>query len=110
MINIVVKRAKDHSIRFIEAKGHAGSGPYGFDLVCAGVSTILMGGANALQGEKEDKECFNIIFKEGYALIELKQNEEYNDKFLYTLEAMFKMLKTIEESSPQFVKIMEKDI
>jgi len=109
MINIVVKRAKDHSIRFIEAKGHAGSGPYGFDLVCAGVSTVLMGGANALQGEVEE-EYFNIIFKEGYALIEHKQNEEYNDKFLYTLETMFKMLKTIEESSPQFVKIMEKDI
>ena len=109
MINIVIKRQKDHSIRLIEAKGHAGSGPYGFDLVCAGVSTVLMGGANALQGDVE-KEFFEIKFDEGYALIRHKEDEIYNDKFLYTLETMFTMLKTIEQSNPKFIRITEKEI
>jgi len=107
MINIVVKRKSNH-IHSIEVKGHAGSGPYGFDLVCAGVSAILTGGANALQGEGE--EYFNITFKSGYAFIEHKDGAIYNDKFTYTLETMFVLLKTMEESYSEFIRISEKDI
>lgn len=109
MINIVFKRDKNHSIKCIEVKGHARSGEAGFDLVCAGVSAIIIGGANALQGDT-DKNYFKIILKSGYALIKHNDNELYDEKFLYTLETMFKMLKTMEESNPKYIKILEKDI
>ena len=41
MIHAVFERAEDGELRCAEITGHAGSGEYGFDVVCASVSTLF---------------------------------------------------------------------
>ena len=87
----------------ISVSGHADSAPKGKDLVCAAVSAVVVGGANAIKEfEKEDhKSVLTIKLKKGYASFQGK--EDYHD----ILKTLYFMLKTIEESNPDFVKIKE---
>lgn len=39
---------------YLEAKGHAGGGPEGYDIICAGVSALTMALVNMLN-EEQDK-------------------------------------------------------
>lgn len=47
MIDIQIIQ-KDSSIVSVELSGHADSGPYGYDIVCAAVSALTIGTANSL--------------------------------------------------------------
>ena len=101
MIKVAVVH-HDNLIESIEVSGHAGSGPKGHDLVCAAVSAIITGGANALP----HKNNYHIELESGHALIEMKNKDEDGSKVLSTV---WVMLKTVEESYSQFIKIEDKD-
>ena len=101
MIKVAVVH-RDNLIQSIEINGHAGSGPKGHDLVCAAVSAIITGGANALS----NKNNYNIELESGHALIEMKERDEDGNKVLHTV---WVMLKTVEESYSQFIKIEDRD-
>lgn len=82
----------------LEAKGHADFDVKGKDLVCAGISTILTGLANAVYDRfEEDSE---IVLEEGYVYIRINSNankyvvEDWLDMVQYQLE-------TIQESYPK---------
>lgn len=49
MITVQVKRNDDHKISEVIVEGHAGYAEYGYDLVCAAVSAITFGTANAIE-------------------------------------------------------------
>ncbi|MBE6136348.1 MAG: ribosomal-processing cysteine protease Prp [Erysipelotrichaceae bacterium] len=101
MIKVTVIH-QDNLIKSIEINGHAGSGPKGHDLVCAAVSAIITGGANAL----DNKKNYKVVLESGHALIEMKEKDEDGNKVLSTV---WVMLKTVEESYSQFIKIEDKD-
>src|SRR5690625_7449104 len=48
MITVTIRREHDQRISSFQVSGHANSGPYGYDLVCAGVSAITFGSINAI--------------------------------------------------------------
>ena len=48
MIQAVFERAEDGELRSAEITGHAGSGEYGFDVVCASVSTLAINFVNSV--------------------------------------------------------------
>ena len=99
MIKIVIKTDElTQTITSIEVKGHANSAAYGKDLVCAAVSAIITGGANALQ-----EDIYDIELKEGYSLIKAKQTPGQNDAVV--LKTMLVQLQTIEEIERKFIKI-----
>ena len=60
MIKITASR-NNGKITSLTVKGHANSAPHGEDLVCAAVSSILVGGCNALK----EPNCFAIKLNEG---------------------------------------------
>lgn len=99
MIQITVKR--NTYIESIEVKGHANSGPYGEDLVCAIISGITTGLANALY-EMIDEE--NIILKQGYAKICITQPSTYSDTICTTALYMYQ---TAQEVNKDYIRIME---
>jgi len=101
MIKITVIRA-NQKIEVLSVKGHANSAPHGQDIICAGVSAICDGGANALS----NPECFAFQADEG--LFEVKQVKVANNHDLDVLETMLTQLKTIAEAYPKFVSIVEK--
>ena len=101
MIKVTIVR-HNNSINEIEIEGHAGSGPKGHDLVCAAVSAIITGGANALPNQKN----YEVVLESGHASIKMKEYDEDGNKVLNTV---WVMLKTVEESNSKFIRIYEKE-
>jgi uncharacterized protein YsxB (DUF464 family) len=88
---------KGDNLYGLEVSGHAGYAEAGQDLVCAGVSSVVTGGFNALN--KEDIE--EVALEEGYAKVILKENSASSE----VLKVILIQLQTIEESYPKFIKI-----
>ncbi|MGM8364706.1 ribosomal-processing cysteine protease Prp [Virgibacillus sp. W0181] len=107
MIKVTIFR-KGNKIHGFQLEGHAGSGPYGYDLVCAGVSAVSFGAVNAvmelcnmeLQIEQEQDGGFlKATVPDGIQI-------EQRDQVSFLLEAMLISLQTIERDYKQFIKIL----
>ena len=101
MIKIEATR-KNGKITNLTVKGHADSAPHGKDLICAAVSSIVVGGCNALA----NPDCFTIKIDNGDASInEIKHPNEHDYQ---VLETMLIQLKTVEETNSKYVNVIEK--
>ena len=83
----------DKALTSLKVKGHADSGPYGKDLVCAAVTAILVGAANALE---DDASNFEVVLEEGNASFTPIHPISEHDAIV--LETVILQLKTIEVS------------
>ena len=90
---------KENKIDSLVMKGHAKSGPYGHDLVCAAASAIVIGGCNNIKDIKK----FDITIEEGF--VSIKAIEEISQHDEVVLETIVTGLKTLEEDNKQFIKI-----
>ncbi len=88
----------------LEVKGHADSGEYGKDLVCAAVSAIVVGALNALEGEED---IYDICIEEGHVKCFAKTNG-ISDHDETVIETLIIQLKTIEVSYPKNLEIKER--
>jgi len=80
-------------IASLKVKGHANSGPYGKDMVCAAVTIMLTGAANALE---DDAANFEVTLEEGNAAF-IPQGP-ISDHDNVVLETLILQLKTLEVS------------
>lgn len=93
------------NIRKIEVSGHAMSGEYGQDLVCAGVSAILIGALNALDLQYPE-QC----------VLEMKNNRILiqTDNTSVPLQSGLKMLEiqlqTIADDYPENIRVNKKEV
>jgi|LAHS01.1.fsa_nt_gb uncharacterized protein len=87
----------------LEAKGHADSAPYGQDLVCASISAIILGGFNALEG---DKDCYEVKVEAGYAY--LKSLKAPNAHDAVVLSTIVTQIESVASSYPKNVKLERK--
>ncbi len=102
---IIANFVKTNSGKFesFEIKGHAGSGPFGHDLVCSAISGIVLGGLNNLQ---DDSKKYKVEVKDGYVYLEsLKEVSEHDEIVLETIE---KQIESIASSYPKNVKLERK--
>lgn len=99
MIKVTINYVQE-IVHDLEVKGHAKSAEYGKDLVCAGVSSIITGALNAL-----DAKDFNIMIQEGLVRVNAKKEVSQHDAIV--LETLIVQLRTMEESYPQFIKIIK---
>ena len=101
MIKIMASR-NNGKITSLTVKGHANSAPHGEDLVCAAVSSILVGGCNALS----NPNCYAIKLDSGDASVtEISHANEHDSE---VLEVMLVQFKSVEETSAKFLKVIEK--
>ncbi|ASZ09212.1 ribosomal-processing cysteine protease Prp [Mesoplasma chauliocola] len=102
MIKVKIKHEGEY-IKQFEISGHAESGPYGQDLVCAAVSGIVFGALNALDIHFNKDADLNVL--ENKIIIKSQNSENQS------LQIMLKMLKvqlsTIQSQYKQFIEIME---
>lgn len=101
---------EQEQIKEFEISGHAESGPYGYDLVCAGVSAISFGTINAILSlceidlhiqQAEDGGYLHVTVPEGLS-------EQTNEEVQLLLKAMIVSLQTIEREYSEFITIIEK--
>ncbi len=105
MIKVFIKKHND-SIISIEVKGHADSAEYGKDLVCAGVSSIVVGIANTLY-KKGFLNDGKIVLESGYTYFEVINS---NDVYQLVLETFEIMLLTIEEDNSKYIQISKMEV
>ena len=99
----VLKRHK--TIYDVRVTGHAYSGEPGFDLVCAGVSSILTGALNGFDALDPDVKL--TLTKQPLINIEILTPSELNQKLI---EFVLIQLRTVETAHPQFIEIHEKEV
>ncbi len=104
MIKVVVKHKKNNQIiNYIKVSGHANSADYGKDLVCAAVSSAVVGIANMLcEYQFLNNDLGTIDIKDGYAEIKVVDS---NNNIQVVLETFVMILRTIEESYSKYIKI-----
>lgn len=101
MIKITLK-IQNSLIRMIKVTGHALSAPYGEDLVCAGVSAIMTGGANALQSP-------SVRIKNTEGLSEIQVDDVLDSIIQIKLRVLETQLNTIEKSYSKYIKITRQE-
>lgn len=98
MIKVTISR-KNSFIASLEIKGHSNSAPYGEDLICAAVSAVATGGANALLKINSN---IVVVVKEGYLSIK----DIPDDNILQTIiNAIVIQLETIANENKKYLKI-----
>ncbi|MUV39506.1 uncharacterized protein JNUCC1_03384 [Lentibacillus sp. JNUCC-1] len=109
MIRLKVWRKQKHITSF-ELSGHAESGPYGYDLVCAGVSAVSFGAVNAVIAlcgidleisQQQDGGYLHVAIPD---ITERKVGDEVQ----LLLEGMLVSMETIERDYSQFITIEQK--
>lgn len=95
---------KESNILKIEISGHAYSGEPGYDLVCAGVSSIAVGALNGF--EELECNCNLEMTEDPFIKIECRDLTETNQLLMNFL---FLQLKTVEESHHEHIKINVKE-
>ena len=102
MITVIVKRV-DSCISSIDIQGHALFAPKGKDLVCAGVSSIAVGGMNALE-ELAHGVC-QLQMEEGKIMIQVQDFQ--SEKAQFILKTILIQLLTMEESYGNYIQIKQ---
>ena len=107
MIHAVFERAEDGELRCAEITGHAGSGEYGFDVVCASVSTLAINFVNSVEkfaGYEPNLELNEI--EGGYLKVEIPQNIPSHQREMTQLffESFFLGMANLSENSSEFVQ------
>ncbi|MGO4888560.1 ribosomal-processing cysteine protease Prp [Anaerobacillus sp. MEB173] len=110
MIKVNVERNQEQQIVSFSMSGHAESGPYGQDLVCAGASAVSFGTVNAIDAickvqleieMKDDGGFLRCVVPTGLV-------ESTNEKVQLLLEGMIVSLQSIAEEYGKHIKISEK--
>jgi uncharacterized protein len=109
MIKVTVTR-DNNQIKSFELSGHADSGPYGYDLVCAGVSSVSFGAVNAVLKLTDIDLAIEQGNEGGYLRVTIPDsvNTELMEKVQLLFEGMIVSLETIERDYNQFITIQSK--
>ncbi|MEN1969270.1 ribosomal-processing cysteine protease Prp [Lentibacillus sp. N15] len=109
MIHVTIFRSMNQITAF-EISGHADSGPYGYDLVCAGVSAVSFGAVNAVLALCEIELDITQGDEGGYLHVAFPEDLELQvlEKAQLLFEGMIVSLKTIADEYSQFVTINDK--
>jgi uncharacterized protein YsxB (DUF464 family) len=99
----------DNRINSFTISGHADSGPYGHDIVCAGVSAVSFGSVNAIEAlcgvrlgvETEDDGGFLRC------IVPDNLETETDEKVQLLLESMVVSLKSIKEQYGQYIELKD---
>ena len=105
---IVVKVSReDYNVTAFELSGHAESGPYGYDLVCAAVSAVSFGAVNAVLQLCQIELDIDQGSEGGYLRVGIPDSigAKVQDKVQLLFEGMFVSLQTIEQEYGEFITI-----
>ena len=107
MIQAVFERAEDGELRRAEITGHSASGEYGFDVVCASVSTLAINFVNSVEkfaGYEPNLELNEI--EGGYLKVEIPQDIPSHQREMTQLffESFFLGMANLSEDSSEFVQ------
>lgn len=97
----------DNVLESVELTGHAGSGEYGFDIVCAAVSALSINLVNSLEVLTDCTVDLDINeIDGGYMKIDISHvTEKTNEKVQLLFESFLLGMTNLAENSKEFVSI-----
>ncbi|WP_026699859.1 ribosomal-processing cysteine protease Prp [Salibacterium aidingense] len=109
MIEIKVDRDDKNKITAFSMSGHAASGPYGYDLVCAGASAVSFGAVNAVDALCEVDLDVELADEGGYLFCKVPGGliEQTSGEVQLLLEGMLVSLQTIAEQYGDHITILD---
>jgi len=99
MIKVIVEYRNDN-IQYLEVSGHAGYDEHGRDIVCAGISSLLM--SNIMYAQKHNLGVFEATQSEGYVSVNVEEQDERLD---HLLAAVVEGAMRMQEQYPDYIKI-----
>lgn len=103
MINVQVTKERE-LIKKISVDGHADYAEHGSDIVCAGVSAVVIGILNSID-KLDDDVVFDISMSEDITGHITYRSINSTDKEQLLLNSLIISLQTIEENYLEFIKI-----
>ncbi|MBF0714275.1 ribosomal-processing cysteine protease Prp [Gemella sp. GH3] len=108
MINVLVEKKEDR-IKLITVDGHANFSEQGSDIVCAGVSAVVIGIINSID-ILDDNVVFDVSANEDETgHITYRSIDSTNEEQLL-LKSMILSLKAIEENYSEFINIETREV
>lgn len=110
MITVKVKRNDNAEIVSFTMSGHADSGPYGYDLVCAGASAVSIGTVNAIISLCQVDPEIEMEENGGFLRCTVPMDVERAtyEKVQLLFEAMLVSLQSIAEEYSEHIEIDDK--
>ncbi|MFC4737430.1 ribosomal-processing cysteine protease Prp [Bacillus daqingensis] len=107
MIHVHFERDENGAVTSFTMSGHAESGPYGYDLVCAGASAVSFGAVNAVYELTGTKLDVGMESGGGYLSAAVPQGlpERVFSQVQLLLEGLLVSLKTIEDQYGEFIRV-----
>ena len=104
MVHVAVTRDAQEILE-LDVCGHAGQAPHGEDLVCAGVSSIMVGMLNAI--DQLANETCELSMAEGHIHIRSKEGDA---RAQLLLAATLISLQPLEESYSGYIQITVQEV
>ncbi|MGT2887455.1 ribosomal-processing cysteine protease Prp [Streptococcus didelphis] len=103
MIKAIFTRHKDGSLHSVQVTGHAGSGEYGFDIVCASVSTLAINFINSLEALTHTQADIKLDQVEG-GYLKVSVPHDNQEKVQLLFESFLLGMANLSENSSEFVR------
>lgn len=109
MIQVHFERTSEGAIHSFTMTGHADSGPYGYDLVCAGASAVSFGSVNAIHEVAGVELNVDMTDNGGFLSCSVPDNlrEEDSERVQILLEGLRISLMTMEEQYSRFIHVTD---
>jgi len=106
MIKVTIYQMSDHKITAFTVEGHANFDKYGSDIVCAGVSAVVIGALNAVESLAGVVTNVEQGGEGGYLHWQVPElPKETDDKVQLLIQGMVVALQSIEDSYSDYIKI-----
>lgn len=96
MIQIQVKKSEKDTIIGFHVSGHAGFAQRGTDVVCAGVSVLVINCINSIEKFSDTK--FDLIHDESDGIIDFTCIEPLDEKAVLLMKSMFFGIQGIQDA------------
>ena len=110
MIKAIFRMNEAQDIVSFELSGHAGSGPYGEDIICAAVSVVVIGTINNIERQTAITPLVSIDeVNEGYIYMELPESMQEVDQETsqILLKGLYDILsEDLASEYPQFLEVL----
>ena len=110
MVNIEFHLFPDGRLR-LEARGHAGCGVKGNDIVCAAVSILMLTAAREAERMYEKGFLLDVpetVLREGYASVTVRPCPQYRQQVRTSFTTVFTGLRLLARQYPNAVRVKGK--
>ena len=107
MISVIVNR-EGNLIRAIYANGHAGYAEAGEDIVCAGVSALVLNAINSVEALTDARFTCEMKEEDGFVSFELVDTDDKDANLL--LQSLCLGVNSIQETYNDYIQVTIREV